>query len=134
THTHTDKKRKLSTTFYFLTTAGLDKKHNKDNMRMISTIMISLFMTCIGIISTHSKIRQKRAWIIDSFSIEEENPGPFPYTLGTINVDRKYLVMFFLKGRGIDEEPKDVLSINVRTGEVLVHKKVDYETYQNLSV
>ncbi|XP_026800887.3 cadherin-like protein 26 [Pangasianodon hypophthalmus] len=102
-------------------------------MRTISTIMIILVMTGIGIISTHSKIRQKRTWIIDSFTIEEENPGPHPYILGTINVERSYLVMFFLKGRGVDEEPKDVLSINVRTGELLVHKKVDYETYRNLS-
>lgn len=31
------------------------------------------------------RIRQKRAWIIDSFSIEEENPGPFPYTLGRVS-------------------------------------------------
>lgn len=31
------------------------------------------------------KIREKRAWIIDSFSIEEENPGPFPYKLGKVS-------------------------------------------------
>jgi len=29
--------------------------------------------------------RQKRAWIIDSFTIEEENPGPFPYILGKVS-------------------------------------------------
>ncbi|KAI5095506.1 cadherin-like protein 26 isoform X1 [Silurus meridionalis] len=102
-------------------------------MRTINPVMITLFLTCIVIISTQSKIRKKRAWIIDSLTIEEENPGPFPYILDTINVERKYLVRFFLTGPGIDKDPQDVLSINARTGQVFVHKKVDYETHKNLS-
>ncbi|XP_060794674.1 cadherin-like protein 26 [Neoarius graeffei] len=44
-----------------------------------------------------------------------------------INVDRKYLVEFRLTGKGVTEKPKGVLSIDKNTGEVLVHKKVDYE-------
>ncbi|XP_057202761.1 cadherin-like protein 26 isoform X2 [Triplophysa rosa] len=36
------------------------------------------------------RIRQKRTWIIDSYSIEEENPGPFPYKLGKIELDGNY--------------------------------------------
>ncbi|KAM9445352.1 cadherin-like protein 26 [Clarias gariepinus] len=102
-------------------------------MRKKIMTLITLFITCVATISAQSKIRQKRTWIVDSFNIEEESPGPFPYSLGKINIERPYLVMFFLKGMGIDEDPKDVLSINIRTGEVLVHKKVDYETYKNLS-
>uniref|UniRef100_A0A3Q3BFS5 Cadherin-like protein 26 n=1 Tax=Kryptolebias marmoratus TaxID=37003 RepID=A0A3Q3BFS5_KRYMA len=35
--------------------------------------------TCSELLS-----RQKRVWIIDSFEIEEENPGPFPYFLGKV--------------------------------------------------
>ncbi len=31
------------------------------------------------------RIRQKRAWIIDSFTIEEEYPGPFPYKIGKVS-------------------------------------------------
>ncbi len=31
------------------------------------------------------RIRQKRAWIIDSFTIEEEYPGPFPYVIGRVS-------------------------------------------------
>ncbi|XP_060793185.1 cadherin-like protein 26 isoform X1 [Neoarius graeffei] len=96
-------------------------------MRTIITMMIILFMTCVVAVSGHSKIRQKRDWILDSFTIEEESPGPFPYSLGIINVDRKYLVEFRLTGKGVTEKPKGVLSINKNTGEVLVHKKVDYE-------
>ncbi|KAG7323779.1 hypothetical protein KOW79_013481 [Hemibagrus wyckioides] len=102
-------------------------------MRTIITMMIILSMTCVVEVSGQSKIRRKRTWIIDSFSIEEENPGPYPYVLGTINVEREYLVFFFITGRGIDKDPENVLSINSRTGEVLVHKKVDYEAYKNLS-
>lgn len=74
------------------------------------------------------KIRQKRAWIIDSFSIEEEHPGPFPYKLGKIELDRKYLVNFILYGQGVDEEPKNILTINKETGEISVYGKVDYES------
>uniref|UniRef100_A0A3Q3XIV5 Cadherin domain-containing protein n=1 Tax=Mola mola TaxID=94237 RepID=A0A3Q3XIV5_MOLML len=71
--------------------------------------------------------RQRRAWIIDTFSIEEENPGPFPYELGKINVDRIYRIHFDLFGEGADEEPKGVLSIHKETGMLIVHKAVDYE-------
>lgn len=34
--------------------------------------------------SSNSHVRQKRAWIIDSFTIEEEHKGPFPYPLGNV--------------------------------------------------
>ncbi|KAI5612090.1 cadherin-like protein 26 isoform X1 [Silurus asotus] len=115
------------------TTLRLEEEHNRASMRTINPVMITLFLTCIVIISTQSKTRKKRAWIIDSLTIEEENPGPFPYILDTINVERKYLVRFFLTGPGIDKDPQDVLSINARTGQVFVHKKVDYETHKNLS-
>lgn len=38
-----------------------------------------LSATCTELLSRH-----RRAWIIDSFTIEEENPGPFPYVLGQV--------------------------------------------------
>ncbi|TTO15644.1 Cadherin-like protein 26 [Bagarius yarrelli] len=83
---------------------------------------------CAVVMAAHGRIRQKRTWIIDSFTIEEEDPGPFPY----IHVDKKYLVNFLLSGSGVDAEPKGVLSINSKTGQILVHKKVDYESYRVL--
>lgn len=49
-------------------------------------------------------------------------------------MDKKYLVNFVLSGSGADEDPKGVLSINRKTGEILVHKKVDYETFPILRV
>ncbi|KAF4077894.1 hypothetical protein AMELA_G00193250 [Ameiurus melas] len=96
----------------------------------MKTWTFTLILTlCVVAVSAQSKIRQKRTWIIDSFTLEEESPGPFPYALGTINLDKKYLVNFVLSGNGVDLEPKGVLSINKKTGEILVHKKVDYETF-----
>ncbi|XP_060750198.1 cadherin-like protein 26 isoform X1 [Tachysurus vachellii] len=103
-------------------------------MRTIITTMIILSVTCEVEVSGQSQIRQKRTWIIDSFVIEEENPGPYPYVLGTIHVERDKFVWIFLKGMGIEKDPENVLSINSRTGELLVHKKVDYETYKSLSL
>ncbi|KAI4873636.1 hypothetical protein NFI96_031468, partial [Prochilodus magdalenae] len=85
-------------------------------------------------LAAHSRIREKRAWIIDSFDIEEESPGPFPYLLGKIELDRKYLVNFRLHGSGVDKEPIGVLEIDPNTGEVRVKKKVDFESFQLLNL
>ncbi|MBN3311374.1 CAD26 protein, partial [Atractosteus spatula] len=76
--------------------------------------------------------RQKRAWIISSFTIEEENPGPFPYTLGTINLESKYQLLFTLHGSGVDKDPKGIFKIDKDTGEIRVFGKVDYEKYHKL--
>lgn len=39
-----------------------------------------------------------------------------------------------LKGRGVDKDPKGVLSINPTTGVIKVHRKVDFEEYKVLMV
>lgn len=39
-----------------------------------------------------------------------------------------------LKGRGVDEDPKGVLSIDSKTGVIKVHRKVDFEQYSVLMV
>ncbi|TKS71004.1 Cadherin-like protein 26 [Collichthys lucidus] len=71
--------------------------------------------------------RQKRAWIIDSFTIEEGHKGPFPYELGKIHMEQKYRVHFELYGQGVDKYPKGLLSIDKESGMVYVHRAVDYE-------
>ncbi|XP_059385047.1 cadherin-like protein 26 [Carassius carassius] len=91
-----------------------------------------LLMGFVCLCSMEPLRRHKRAWIIDSFEIVEEHPGPFPYDLGQIKLDRSYLVEFKLKGKGVDEDPKGVLSIDPKTGVIKVHRKVDYEQYSLL--
>lgn len=39
-----------------------------------------------------------------------------------------------LKGKGVDEDPKGVLSIDSKTGVIKVHRKVDFEQYSVLMV
>lgn len=39
-----------------------------------------------------------------------------------------------LKGKGVDVDPKGVLSINPTTGVIKVHRKVDFEEYKVLMV
>lgn len=56
------------------------------------------------------------------------------FFLCQINVEQKYRVIFNLHGRGVDEEPIGVLSIDDTDGSVWVYKKVDYEAYQMLKV
>ncbi len=46
----------------------------------------------------------------------------------------KDLTLFRIHGQGVDEEPKGVLQINERTGEIMVHRPVDYEEFQVLKV
>ncbi|XP_026884679.2 cadherin-like protein 26 [Electrophorus electricus] len=102
-----------------------------DHMKLLALSRVLALSVCFaGIVST--QIRQKRAWIIDSFSIEEEYAGPYPYVLGNIPLERSYLVNFWLKGSGVDEEPTGILSIDNNKGIVYVHKKIDFEAYQVL--
>ncbi|KAI2659281.1 Cadherin-like protein 26 [Labeo rohita] len=98
--------------------------------KMMFRYLVLVGMICLC--STETLRRHKRSWIIDSFDIVEEHPGPFPYELGQIKLDRSYLVEFRLKGKGVDEDPKDVLSIDPNTGVIKVHRKVDYEQYSVL--
>ncbi|XP_029912577.1 cadherin-like protein 26 isoform X2 [Myripristis murdjan] len=93
-----------------------------------------LMMLCLAIHKSSSDIlrRQKRNWIIDSFSIEEESTGPFPYELGTIEIEKKFTVLR-LHGQGVDKDPIGLLQIN-QGGTVTVHKKVDYEQYRKLKL
>ncbi|XP_049318836.1 cadherin-like protein 26 [Astyanax mexicanus] len=94
-------------------------------------LTLALALCAVSVVWADSKMRKKRAWIIDSFNIEEENPGPFPYLLGRIELDRKYLVKFRLLGSGVNEEPVGVLEMK-SNGEIWVHKKVNYEDFQIL--
>ncbi|XP_056589457.1 cadherin-13-like [Triplophysa dalaica] len=97
------------------------------------TSLVLLFAWTMHSWADTGRLRKKRAWIIDSFAIEEENPGPFPYKLGKIMLDRTYLVNFALHGEGVDKEPKDILVINKDTGEINVKGKVDYEAITDSS-
>ncbi|XP_062397734.1 cadherin-like protein 26 isoform X2 [Sardina pilchardus] len=80
------------------------------------------------------KVRQKRGWIIDSFDMEEEYPGPYPYKLGRIQLDVKYLVQFKINGQGVDEDPKDLLQIDQQDGTLWMKRKVDFEEFRLLKL
>ncbi|XP_045911482.1 cadherin-like protein 26 [Micropterus dolomieu] len=102
----------------------------------METIRLSLFvMLCLGIHRSSSDIlhRQKRTWIIDSFRVDEDYEGPFPYSLGKIKVEKK-LVLFEIHGQGVDKEPTGILKINNSTGEIFVHGPVDYEKFKVLKL
>lgn len=50
-----------------------------------------------------------------------------------IKIERD-LKLFRIEGQGVDKEPKDVLAINERTGEITVKRPVDYEQFKVLKV
>ncbi|XP_050953272.1 cadherin-like protein 26 [Labeo rohita] len=97
------------------------------NMRTLLVSFLMLWLVwSVCVWAGSRRIRQKRAWLIDSFTIEEEHSGLFPYAIGKVELERTYIVHLKLHGQGVDKEPKGVLSIT-DTGDVLVHKKMDYE-------
>ncbi len=44
-----------------------------------------------------------------------------------VELNTSYLVNYKLLGDGVDKDPKNILSID-KLGNVLVHRKVDYES------
>ncbi|KAM6980812.1 cadherin-like protein 26 [Aplochiton taeniatus] len=94
----------------------------------------SSISSCSCVIGSEAVSRQKRSWIIGTFTIEEGHAGPFPYKLGKIEIERKYTVNFELHGEGVEEEPKGVLSIDKDSGIVFVHKALDYEVHKILKL
>ncbi|XP_043946192.1 cadherin-like protein 26 isoform X2 [Protopterus annectens] len=82
--------------------------------------------------TTKAKVlrRQKRVWIIDAFSIVEEDKGPFPKTIGKINLERDYAVLYTISGPGVDEDPKSVFFIDLQEGTVFATQSIDYEQYR----
>ncbi|KAM6977611.1 cadherin-like protein 26 [Aplochiton taeniatus] len=53
------------------------------------SLLVVLWLGIPSVLSSDILHRQKRHWIIDSFQIEEEHPGPFPYVLGTMTFEAR---------------------------------------------
>ncbi|XP_068585783.1 cadherin-like protein 26 [Cebidichthys violaceus] len=98
----------------------------------METRHLGLFlMLCVGVHLSSSETlkREKRNWIIDSFSIDEGYSGVFPYVLGNVEIEKTF-PYFRIHGEGVDKEPKGVLQIDKHTGVISVYRPVDYEKYQ----
>lgn len=94
-----------------------------------------LLVYCLsGARSSELLSRHRREWTTDSFELEEGYPGPFPYELGKVNIDRQNRLTFQLYGEGVDEAPMGVISIDKESGMLYVHKAVDYEEWQKLEL
>ncbi|XP_041952833.1 cadherin-like protein 26 isoform X1 [Alosa sapidissima] len=98
------------------------------------SVLLILAVVLTDSATSRGKIRQKRNWIIDSFDMEEEYPGPYPYKLGMIQLDVKYLVNLHIHGQGVDLDPKDVLEIDQRDGTLWSKRKVNFEEYKLLKL
>ncbi|XP_031421849.1 cadherin-like protein 26 isoform X2 [Clupea harengus] len=78
-------------------------------------------------------IRQKRDWIIESYSIDEEHPGPFPFCLGkiTVNNEKRELTLI---GPGATEDPVDLITIDDEKQLICINGPLDYEQPKILNV
>ncbi|XP_011475620.1 B-cadherin isoform X2 [Oryzias latipes] len=101
-------------------------------MNIRHLIFLSLFLE---VQSSFADIlqRQKRNWIIDTFTIDEAYTGPFPYNVGQIKVENNY-TNFEIHGQGVELEPYGLLSINSYSGILTVQEAVDCEKFDFLKV
>ncbi|XP_066558616.1 cadherin-like protein 26 [Amia ocellicauda] len=99
-------------------------------------IVLLLTISHLDMLKASSAVlaRQKRNWIIESFSIEEGNKRSIPYVIGKIVLERNYTVRFTLTGQGINKPPINSLEINQDNGEIMLIKEIDYETYTKLEL
>nr|XP_004666012.2 cadherin-15 [Jaculus jaculus] len=72
--------------------------------------------------------RVRRAWVIPPISVSE-NYKRLPYPLVQIKSDKQQLgsVIYSIQGPGVDEEPRDVFSIDKFTGRVFLNAMLDRE-------
>ncbi|XP_051517924.1 cadherin-like protein 26 [Myxocyprinus asiaticus] len=103
-------------------------------MRAIGLVFL-VASVCIHC-ATPSKqnLRKKRAWIVNTLSMEEEQSGPFPYKLADLSIEMNVIREYSIHGQGIDRDPKGILSIDKTDGSIYVHGKVDYEEYKKLTI
>ncbi|XP_060247813.1 cadherin-15 isoform X2 [Meriones unguiculatus] len=72
--------------------------------------------------------RVRRAWVIPPISVSE-NHKRLPYPLVQIKSDKQQLgsVIYSIQGPGVDEEPRNVFSIDKFTGRVYLNATLDRE-------
>ncbi|XP_016158625.1 PREDICTED: cadherin-like protein 26 [Ficedula albicollis] len=75
--------------------------------------------------------RRKRAWIITTIDVQEEDKGPFPKYAGKLFNNRSFntSLKYLISGPGVDEAPEiGLFSIkDAANGEVYVHRTIDRE-------
>ncbi|KAM3828594.1 cadherin-15 isoform 1-T1 [Vipera latastei] len=74
--------------------------------------------------------RVKRAWVIPPISLPE-NYRRLPHLLVQIKSDKQQpgVVVYSIKGPGVDEDPKDIFSIDNRSGKVYLNTVLDREKH-----
>ncbi|KAJ8398633.1 hypothetical protein AAFF_G00421610 [Aldrovandia affinis] len=75
--------------------------------------------------------RGRRSILVPPMFVPENQRTPFPKTIGMVSVisaDMQENHMFRLTGKGADQDPKGIFTINKLTGEVFVSRALDRET------
>uniref|UniRef100_F6YML4 Cadherin-like protein 26 n=1 Tax=Monodelphis domestica TaxID=13616 RepID=F6YML4_MONDO len=82
-------------------------------------------------INNHKPLQRfKRRWIITTFELQEEDPGPFPKLAGELfhNMDYNKSLIYIISGPGVTEDPIGLFSIeDNHHGKVYVHLPIDRE-------
>uniref|UniRef100_A0A3B3TSN8 Cadherin domain-containing protein n=1 Tax=Poecilia latipinna TaxID=48699 RepID=A0A3B3TSN8_9TELE len=93
------------------------------------------YAQCLGIQLSASDIllRQKRNWVIETFTFDEGYSGPYPLYLGRINIATD-IRLTEIHGPGVDEEPLNLFKIDNKTAEIWVMQPVDREIHDQFKV
>ncbi|XP_072489484.1 cadherin-like protein 26 [Notamacropus eugenii] len=80
--------------------------------------------------------RFKRHWVITTFELNENDPGPFPKLVGELykNVNYSESLIYIISGPGVNKHPIGLFSIDNRNGKVYVHRSIDREEIQSFLV
>uniref|UniRef100_A0A3P9NPY2 Cadherin domain-containing protein n=1 Tax=Poecilia reticulata TaxID=8081 RepID=A0A3P9NPY2_POERE len=87
--------------------------------------------SCLGIQLSASDIllRQKRNWVIETFTFDEGYSGAYPLYLGRVNIK-----LTEIHGPGVDKEPLNLLKIDNKTAEIWVMQPVDREKHDQFKL
>lgn len=80
--------------------------------------------------------RAKRRWAPIPCSMVENSLGPFPLFLQQVQSDtaQNYTIYYSITGHGVDQEPKDLFSIDRDTGNLYCNHPVDREQYESFEI
>ncbi|KAL2103634.1 hypothetical protein ACEWY4_000502 [Coilia grayii] len=72
--------------------------------------------------------------MIESFTVQEEHPGPFPMVLGKIPSAKETNRIMSIRGPGSTEDPVGLLSLDNEKKTISINRPLDYEKHQLLQL
>uniref|UniRef100_A0A3B5R8Z4 Cadherin domain-containing protein n=1 Tax=Xiphophorus maculatus TaxID=8083 RepID=A0A3B5R8Z4_XIPMA len=119
----------------FLGPVDFKKHYTKNVLPKLHKFM--RYAQCLGIQLSVSDIllRQKRNWVIETFTFDEGYNGPYPLYLGRVSINiATDIRLTEIHGPGVDKEPLNLFKIDNMTAKIWVMQPVDREKHDHFKV